>query len=143
MAELILLGNCDVVLGNRIRTRNEALSGGMPKWKYFLNRASTLVENVLLGQNLGDWHSGLRAYSKQALEKIPFESNSDDFRFDQQLLIQCVARNLKIGDIPVPVRYFSDSSSINLTKSLKYGLGGVISVVAYLVKKFTYRMPSK
>lgn len=143
MAELILLGNCDVVLGNRIRTRNEALSGGMPKWKYFLNRASTLVENVLLGQNLGDWHSGLRAYSKQALEKIPFESNSDDFRFDQQLLIQCVSRNLKIGDIPVPVRYFSDSSSINLTKSLKYGLGGIISVVSYLVKKYTYRRPSK
>ena len=135
MAEIIMLGNCDVLLGNRIRTRHEALSGGMPKWKYFLNRISTLIENILLGQNLGDFHSGMRAYSRAALEAVPFKSYSNDFRFDQQVLVQCVALNLKIGDIPVPVRYAMDSSSINLSRSLIYGWGVVTTILGFLISR--------
>lgn len=135
MAEIIMLGNCDVLLGNRIRTRSEALSGGMPKWKYILNRISTLIENMLLGQNLGDFHSGMRAYSREALEAVPFKSYSNDFRFDQQVLVQCVALNLKIGDIPVPVRYSMDSSSINLSRSIVYGWGGVTTILGFLMSR--------
>lgn len=135
MAEIIMLGNCDVLLGNRIRTRHEALSGGMPKWKYFLNRISTLIENILLGQNLGDFHSGMRAYSRATLEAVPFKSYSNDFRFDQQVLVQCVALNLKIGDIPVPVRYSLESSSINLSRSIVYGWGGITTILGFLLSR--------
>ena len=90
LAELIELGNCDVVLGNRIRSRSEALNGRMPHWKYFLNRTSTFFENFVLGQGLGDFHSGLRAYSREVLTTIPFELNSEDFAFDQEFLVQLV-----------------------------------------------------
>lgn len=136
MAELIRFGTCDMVLGNRIRTRREALDGGMPKWKYFVNRTSTFVENFILGQSLGDFHSGFRAYSRELLETIPFENNSDDFAFDQELLVQAVAAGFKIGDIPVPVRYLSESSSIGLRRSMTYGLGGIRAVGAYYLTKW-------
>ena len=84
--ELIRLGICDVILGSRIRTRAEALEGGMPLYKYVANRGLTIMENIALGQNLGDFHSGFRAYRREVLEKIPFEKNSDDFVFDSQFL---------------------------------------------------------
>ena len=121
MAEIIRLGTCDIVLGNRIRTRKETLAGGMPRWKYFVNRSSTLWENFVLGQSLGDFHSGLRAYSREALERIPFDRNGDDFAFDQELLIQASHFGLKLGDVPVPVRYFEEASSINWRRSMRYG----------------------
>jgi glycosyltransferase involved in cell wall biosynthesis len=120
--DVIRTGNCDVVLGNRIRTRAEALAGGMPVIKYFANRGLTVIENVLSGQNLGEWHSGFRAYSREVLETVPFERNSDDFVFDSQFLIQCVHFGFKIGDIPVPVRYFDEASSINFKRSAIYAL---------------------
>src|SRR5208283_181743 len=85
---LITHGVCDMVLGNRIRTRREALDGGMPPYKYVFNRLLTMLENSWTGQNLGEWHSGLRAYSRQVLETVPWELNSDDFVFDQQFLHQ-------------------------------------------------------
>ena len=88
MVGIIQLGICDVVLGNRIRTRQEALSGGMPLYKYLGNRVLTFVSNIMLGQNLGEFHSGLRAFTQRVLETIPFELNSDDFVFDQQFLFQ-------------------------------------------------------
>lgn len=88
MVEIIALGNCDIVLGNRIRTRREAREGGMPLWKYLANRSSTLVENLILGQSIGDFHSGMRAYSRTVLESLPLHRNSDDFSFDQELLVQ-------------------------------------------------------
>jgi glycosyltransferase involved in cell wall biosynthesis len=112
---------CDVVLGNRIRSRQEALSGGMPMYKYLSNRVLTSVENFALGQNLGDFHSGFRVYRRAVLERIPFEKNSDDFVFDTQFLVQAVRLGFRLGDIPVPVRYFSEASSINFRRSLKYG----------------------
>jgi glycosyltransferase involved in cell wall biosynthesis len=120
--EIIRLGICDVVLGSRIRTRREALDGGMPLYKYVANRGLTVVENVLLGQNLGDFHSGFRAYRREVLETIPFERNSDDFVFDSQFLAQAVHFGFKLGDIPVPVRYFKEASSINFRRSTRYGL---------------------
>lgn len=120
--DVIRTGNCDVMLGNRIRTRAEALAGGMPMIKYLANRGLTVIENVLSGQNLGEWHSGFRAYSREVLERVPFERNSDNFVFDSQFLIQCVNLGFKMGDLPVPVRYFDEASSINFKNSAIYAL---------------------
>jgi glycosyltransferase involved in cell wall biosynthesis len=120
--EIIRLGICDVMLGSRIRSRDEVLEGGMPLYKYVANRFLTTVENVALGQNLGDFHSGFRAYKREVLETIPWERNSDDFIFDTQFLAQSVHFGFKLGDIPVPVRYFEEASSINFSRSSKYGL---------------------
>ncbi|HVE13295.1 MAG TPA: glycosyltransferase family 2 protein, partial [Elusimicrobiota bacterium] len=119
---LIQAGVCDMVLGNRIRTRWEALAGGMPRYKYVFNRLLTVFENFWTGQNLGEWHSGLRAYSRKLLETVPWELNSDDFVFDQQFLHQAAAMGFKIGDIPVAARYFEEASSINFRRSVVYGL---------------------
>jgi len=120
--EIMRLGICDCVLGSRIRTRREALAGGMPRYKYLANRVLTIIENVALGQNLGDFHSGFRAYRRKVLETIPYERNSNDFVFDSQFLAQAVHFGFKLGDIPVPVRYFAEASSIDFRRSLKYGL---------------------
>ncbi len=114
-------GYCDVMLGSRIRSRKETLEGGMPLYKYFSNRFLTFWENVLSGQNLSEWHTGLRAYKREVLEKIDFKNNSDDFVFDTQVLFQIIEKGYRIGDIPIPVRYFKEASSINFTRSLKYG----------------------
>jgi glycosyltransferase involved in cell wall biosynthesis len=121
-AELIRLGNVDVIIGSRIRTRAEALQGGMPAWKYIANRCLTIFENILLGQNLGDFHSGFRAYRREVLETVPWQENSDDFVFDTQFLAQSVTFGFRLGDIPVPVRYFAEASSINFRRSTRYGL---------------------
>ncbi len=127
----IELGICDVVLGSRIRSRREALKCGMPWWKYLSNRILTAFENFFLGQNLGDFHSGFRVYRREVLERIPFELNSDDFVFDTQLLVQAVHLGFRLGDVPVPVRYFDEASSINFRRSLKYGLSTVWTVCRY------------
>ena len=139
MAELIYLGNVDFVLGNRIRTRAEALSGGMPKWKYFLNRTSTFAENLVLGQTIGDFHSGLRAYSRDVLLKIPFHRNSNDFSFDQEMIVQAVSFRFRIGEIPVPVRYMAEASSISLRRSIKYGFGGLGAIIALKLHRMGLR----
>ena len=139
MASLIHLGICDVVLGNRIRTRAEALHGGMPLWKYIINRLSTFIENLVLGQSLGDFHSGFRAYSRGVLERIPFHENSEDFAFDQEFLIQAISFGFKIGDIPVPVRYFDEASSISFKRSVRYGMGGVSAFTAMKFHKLKIR----
>ncbi len=123
MARIISSGICDVVLGNRIRTRAEALAGGMPHYKYLFNRLLTVFENLLTGQNLGEWHSGLRAYSRKVLETVRWDENSDDFVFDQQFLLQASACGFRIGDVPVSTRYFPEASSINFRRSVKYGFG--------------------
>jgi glycosyltransferase involved in cell wall biosynthesis len=128
---IIELGICDVVLGNRIRTRAEAVACGMPWWKYLSNRGLTLFENVALGQNLGEFHSGFRVYRRSVLETIPFERNSDDFVFDTQLLVQAVTFGFRLGDVPVPVRYFDEASSINFRRSTKYGLETLTTVGRY------------
>lgn len=131
-AEYIVNGYFDVVLGNRIRSRQEALAGGMPVYKYFSNRLLTLFENIVSGQNLGEWHSGMRAYSRLALESVNWLDNSDDFVFDSQMLFKMISHKFKIGEIPVPVLYFKEASSINLERSLKYGLGTIWCGLKYL-----------
>ncbi len=125
---IIELGICDVVLGNRVRSRAEALKSGMPWWKYVSNRGLTMFENCFLGQNLGEFHSGFRVYRRSVLETIPFERNSDDFVFDTQFLVQAVRWGFRLGDVPVPVRYFREASSINFRRSTKYGLETVKTV---------------
>jgi glycosyltransferase involved in cell wall biosynthesis len=135
----IELGICDVVLGSRIRTRVEALTGGMPVWKYLANRALTVVENVALGQNLGDFHSGLRAYRRRVLETVAFMNNSDDFVFDTQFLVQCVRSGFRLGDVPVPVRYFAEASSIDFRRSVRYGLATLGVVLAYWLDRLGLR----
>ena len=124
-------GICDVMLGSRIRTRRETLEGGMPVWKYISNRVLTFVENVLLGQNLGDFHSGFRVYRREVLETIPWQRNSDDFVFDTQFLAQAAWFGFRIGDAPVPVRYFREASSINFRRSLVYGSRTMSTLAAY------------
>ncbi|MDP2629819.1 MAG: glycosyltransferase family 2 protein [Candidatus Uhrbacteria bacterium] len=128
-------GYCDVMLGSRIRSRKEALEGGMPSYKYFANRFLTFCENVLSGYNLSEWHTGMRAYRREVLEKIDFTNNSDDFVFDSQVLFQIIEKGYRIGDIPVPVRYFSEASSINFTRSLRYGLLTLFIAIKFFLKR--------
>jgi glycosyltransferase involved in cell wall biosynthesis len=138
----IELGICDVVLGSRVRSRAETLACGMPWWKYVSNRALTLFENVLLGQNLGDFHSGFRVYRRAVLEAIPFVHNSDDFVFDTQLLVQAIHCGFRLGEVPVPVRYFAEASSINLRRSVQYGLGTIATVLGWHAQRWgLYRSP--
>lgn len=136
---IIELGICDIVLGSRIRARGEALRGGMPRWKYLANRGLTAFENLSLGQNLGDFHSGFRVYRREVLEKIPFERNSDDFVFDTQFLVQAVHFGFRLGDIPVPVRYFREASSINFRRSVKYGFGTLAVVGEWYLHRLGWK----
>lgn len=103
-------GYFDVMLGSRIRSRREALAGGMPLYKYVANRFLTIMENICTGMNLSEWHTGFRAFTRQVLDSIPWEGNSDDFVFDSQMLMQCVAGKFRIGELTVPVRYSGASS---------------------------------
>ncbi|HET9654142.1 MAG TPA: glycosyltransferase family 2 protein [Kineosporiaceae bacterium] len=131
----IRLGICDIVLGNRIRSRRETLQGGMPRRKYLANRLLTGLENVLLGQNLGEFHSGMRAYSAQALRALPVESFSDDFSFDSQLLVSAAYFRMRIGDVPVPTIYTEDSSQIGMADSTSYALKTLLAVGRYLLQR--------
>jgi len=132
---IVELGICDVVLGNRVRSRAEALRCGMPWWKYLSNRGLTAVENCLLGQNLGEFHSGFRVYRRAVLETLPFEGNSDDFVFDTQFLVQAVHFGFRLGDVPVPVRYFAEASQINFRRSTRYGLQTLATVARYWLNR--------
>jgi glycosyltransferase involved in cell wall biosynthesis len=131
----LYLGICDVVIGSRIRTRRETLEGGMPLYKYISNRLLTFIENIILGQNLGDFHSGFRAYTRRVLETIPYENNSDDFVFDSEFLAQATYFAFRIGDVPVPTRYFKEASSISFVRSMKYGFQTLWVLIKYILKK--------
>jgi glycosyltransferase involved in cell wall biosynthesis len=121
-------GYFDVMLGSRIRTRKESLAGGMPIWKYVSNRFLTITENIALGQNLSEYHTGYRCYSRRVLETINWEANSDDFVFDTQFLVQCVFHGFRLAEIPVPVRYMPEASSINFKRSVTYGLQTLVTL---------------
>lgn len=136
---LLRTGHCDVVLGNRIRTRREARAGGMPAYKYIANRALTFIENLWLGQNLGECHSGMRAYRRTVLETLPWERNSNDFVFDSQFLVQSVHFGFRLGDIPVPVRYMKEASSISFQRSVTYGLGTLGVLVQWALHRMGLR----
>ncbi|MBU0700638.1 glycosyltransferase family 2 protein [bacterium] len=135
LIEPILKGIADIVIGSRIRTRQDALSGGMPFYKYLGNRFLTLIENIVMGQNLSEFHTGFRAYSRRFLETIPFEHNSEDFVFDTEVLVQAVVFGFKIAEIPVPTRYFPEASSINFRRSVTYGIATLWTLVKYILHK--------
>jgi glycosyltransferase involved in cell wall biosynthesis len=132
----IIDGRFDIMLGSRIRTRKEALDGGMPLYKYVSNRFLTILENIVLGQNLSEYHTGFRAFHKKVLKKIPFHKFSDDFVFDQEILVSSAKAGYKIGEIPVPVRYFPEASSINLKRSIKYGMEIIVLLIKYILDSF-------
>lgn len=129
--EFIKEGYFDVMLGSRIRSRKETLDGGMPKYKYYSNRFLTIIENMVSGQNLSEWHTGMRAYSSDVLKSINYQDFSNDFVFDSQLLFAVIKKGYTIGEIPVPVRYFKEASSINLKRSLKYGFQTLVIALKY------------
>ncbi|MDA8242348.1 MAG: glycosyltransferase family 2 protein [Nitrospiraceae bacterium] len=138
MASMIISGHYDLVLGSRI-LGGQTLKGGMPTYKYVANRVLTLFENIFLGVKLSEYHTGFRAFSRQVLEALPLEENSDDFVFDNEMLAQAVYFGFKIGEISCPTRYFGDASSINFRRSVKYGLGVIITSVKFALQKFGIR----
>lgn len=130
MAYLIANDVYDVVLGSRILGRG-ALKGGMPLYKYFSNRFLTFAQNLLLNQKLSEYHTGYRAFSRRVLESIPFHLNSDDFVFDNQMLAQVFYAGFEIAEITCPTKYFENASSINFTRSIRYGLGVLATSFGY------------
>lgn len=128
-------GRFDIMLGSRIRSRAEALAGGMPLYKYVSNRLLTLIENIVLGLNLSEYHTGYRAFHRKVLQRVPLEQFSDDFVFDQEILIGAYQAGFTIGETPVPVRYFPEASSINFLRSTRYGLMILIALGRYIILK--------
>jgi glycosyltransferase involved in cell wall biosynthesis len=124
MASMIAYGVYDVVLGSRI-LGGGTLKGGMPLYKYMANRFLTAFQNVFTGAKLSEYHTGFRAFSREVLEKLPLLENSDDFVFDNEMLTQCICFGYQIGEVSCPTKYFQEASSINFSRSIKYGLGVV------------------
>jgi len=140
MASIIANGLHPCVLGSRI-LGGYSLKGGMPVWKYVANRFLTFAENVLLGAKLSEYHTGYRAFSREILERLDFESNSDDFVFDNQMLAQILWHGFTIGEVSCPTKYFEEASSINFRRSLKYGFGCLAIGVSYRLAKMGLRRP--
>jgi glycosyltransferase involved in cell wall biosynthesis len=136
-------GTRDLMLGSRFL--GDPLAGGMPRWKYVANRFLTEVENAVFGLRLSEYHTGLRAYSRRLLETIPYERNSDDFVFDQELISQVVAAGMRkrIGEIAVPTRYFDEASSVGFRRSVVYGLSTLRVVVRYMLHAARLRRSPK
>jgi glycosyltransferase involved in cell wall biosynthesis len=135
----ILAGEADLVLGSRFL--GDPLAGGMPKWKWISNRFLTGVENLVFGLHLSEYHTGLRAYSRRLLLAIPYQRNSNDFVFDQELVAQVVAAGLgdRIAEIAVPTRYFDEASSVGFHRSVVYGLSTLRVVLRYLLHRLHVR----
>ncbi|MDX1520097.1 MAG: glycosyltransferase family 2 protein [Anaerolineae bacterium] len=148
LIEPIRRGEFDMMIGSRF-LGDDTLEGGMPMYKFIGNRFLTWLENLVLGQNLSEYHSGFRAYSREVLTTIPFVLNSDDFVFDSEVLAQVTAFNFRIGEVAVPTRYFEEASSINFKRSTIYGLGTVWTMWKYFLfrtglfksAQFTKRLP--
>jgi hypothetical protein len=142
MASLIADDAFDVVLGSRILGKG-ALRGGMPRYKYIANRVLTLVENILIDQKLAEYHTGYRAFRRTVLERVRFEDNSDDFLFDNEMLVQCHALGFRIAEITCPTLYFEEASSINFRRSVKYGLGCLRVSAQYFLHRIGIRRSTK
>ncbi len=140
MASLIALGVYDVVLGSRILGKGARL-GGMPLYKYVANRALTLVQNLLLGEKVSEYHTGCRAFSRRVLETLPLAANSDDFVFDNQMLAQALFFGFRVGEVSCPTRYLPDSSSINFRRSTRYGLGVLWTSVQFRAARWGIARP--
>jgi glycosyltransferase involved in cell wall biosynthesis len=135
MADLIANNVYSVVLGSRILGKN-AVSGGMPVYKYISNRVLTFIQNLCLGQKLSEYHTGYRAFNAEILKTISFQDNSNDFIFDNQLLAQICHKGILIGEISCPAKYEKDSSSINFIRSTIYGLGVLRVSLMYVLQSF-------
>ncbi len=137
-----LIGNelYDCVLGSRI-LGGYALKGGMPLYKYFANRILTLVENFFTGAKLSEYHTGYRAFSSNLLKKIPFNQNSNDFVFDNQMLAQVLWSGYTIAEVSCPTKYFPEASSINLKRSIKYGFGCIFIAIQFRLAKMHLIVP--
>lgn len=131
----ILVGRYDFMFGSRIQGRQSALSGGMPKIKYYVNRIVCILENILLDVNFTEHFSGFRAYSAKLLKAIPFQSFSNDFVFDQEVTIAALSLGFKIGEIPIPTRYHEKASSIQFIKGTKFILATFWSILLYRLQK--------
>lgn len=142
-AMVSLIGNdlYHCVLGSRI-LGGHALSGGMPLWRYIANRFLTLAGNVLMGSKVSEFHTGYRAYSKELVMLLPLEHNSDDFVFDNQILAQILWYKYQIAEISCPTRYFTDASSINFFRSVKYGIGCLLTALSFRLARMKI-LPSK
>ncbi len=140
MAGMIAYDQFDASLGSRILGKG-ALKGGMPVYKYVANRVLTLSENLLTNQKLSEYHTGYRAWSRQLLERLPLLSCSDDFIFDNQMLVQCMQFGFRIGEVSCPALYFDDASSINFKRSSIYGLGVLNTALQYRLKQWGLAKP--
>ena len=141
IATMIAYGVYDLALGSRI-LGGGAWRGGMPRYKYVANRVLTLFQNMMLGAKLSEYHTGFRAYSRELLEAMPLDRNSDDFVFDNQVLAQAVLMGARIGEISCPTRYFPEASSINFRRSTIYGLGVLQTSIHFRLAKWgVYRAP--
>jgi len=134
LAALIGNGLYHCVLGSRI-LGGYALKGGMPVWKYLANRCLTLAENILLGAKLSEYHTGYRAFSRELLQNLSIEGNSDDFLFDNQMLAQIVWQGHTIAEVSCPTKYFAEASSINLRRSIRYGFGCLATALTFRLAK--------
>ena len=134
LASMITSGHYDVVLGSRI-LGGGALAGGMPLYKYVANRALTLVQNLVLGAKLSEYHTGFRAFTREVLETLPLQENSDDFVFDGEVLVQAVYFGFRVGELSCPARYFPEASSIGFGRSVVYGLGVLRTLAGYLAAR--------
>jgi len=134
MSSLIAEGIYDVVLGSRI-LGGKSIRNGMPFYKYIANRFLTFIENLMVGEKLSEYHTGYRVFSREVLENLPLLENSDDFLFDNQMLLQAIYFGFKVGEISCPTRYEADSSSINLVRSIKYGLGVLWTALQFIIAK--------
>jgi glycosyltransferase involved in cell wall biosynthesis len=130
LAYMVASGVYDVAMGSRILGHG-ALSGGMPLYKYVSNRVLTFAQNALIGQKLSEYHTGYRAFSRRVLETLPLLANSDDFVFDNQMIVQCHAWGFAIAEVSCPTKYFPEASSINFQRSVRYGLGTLGVSVQY------------
>lgn len=139
LAAMIAYGPYDVALGSRI-LGNGALAGGMPRYKYVANRVLTLIENLLLGQKLSEYHTGLRAFRREVLERLPLAQNSDGFVFDNEILAQAFAAGYRVGELSCPTRYFAEASSIHFGPSVRYGFGVLrVALAGLLARAGIYR----
>ena len=134
MAGLITSGMFDVVLGSRV-LGGAALKGGMPLYKYIANRILTLLENIMFGQKLSEYHTGYRAFSKEVLASLPLAKNSDDFVFDNEMLAQVIYFGYRIGEITAPSKYTEESSSIGFRRSVVYGCGVILTALKFVLQK--------
>lgn len=134
MASLIESGLYHCVIGSRI-LGGYALKGGMPVWKYIANRLLTMVENILIGAKLSEYHTGYRAFSGELLSKLDIEDNSDDFVFDNQMLLQVLRHNYLVAEISCPTKYFAEASSINVSRSITYGFECLAAAFAYRLSR--------